>query len=361
MWEHALKSNPNKEIIGVREGSIALACFKFGLPVVTVYSTLGCESVAYASSETNGKYLFTNEDQLNKLEVIVEKIKFLSKIIYFKDRFSKKSFDINKLKNILKNNSSNNILTKVDKNDPAVIKYTSGTSGTPKGTILTHQNLIAGLSGINSHSQLDGFLGKSCKVIATYLPLAHFFQLIVDLKCLSSGIKIGYCTPHTLINGSVRLHSESKSDLEELKPTSLAKKDLVKLSHGEYISLGKVESKLISNIYIDNVCLYVRPDRSYTIAIIVPNKENIEKLDKNLQVMGDFKDLCERDVIKKAIIESIQESISTVLNKYEIPKKIILSPYIWTSNNGLITDAMKIKRKAIEKEYFNKIIGVYIQ
>lgn len=143
----------------------ALACYKFGLPIVTVYSTLGCEAVDYVLSETNGKYLFTSEDQLNKLEVTCGKIKFLSKIIYFKDSFSKKSIDINKLKSIecvkyddiissdtLNSKPSSNILTEAYKNDPIIIMYTSGTSGTPKGTILTHQNLIAGLSGKNLHS-----------------------------------------------------------------------------------------------------------------------------------------------------------------------------------------------------------------
>lgn len=56
------------------------------------------------------------------------------------------------------------------------------------------------------------------------------------------------------------------------------KKDLVKLQHGEYISLAKVETALLTCPLIDNVCVYGCPLESFVIALIVPNQKYLTKL-----------------------------------------------------------------------------------
>lgn len=61
-----------------------------------------------------------------------------------------------------------------DPNDIAIIMYTSGSTGVPKGVNLTHTNLIATLKAFNDAIQInpkeDVFMG--------YLPLAHVFELL---------------------------------------------------------------------------------------------------------------------------------------------------------------------------------------
>ena len=56
------------------------------------------------------------------------------------------------------------------------------------------------------------------------------------------------------------------------------KKDLIKLSHGEYVSLGKVETSLLTNPNIDNICVYGAPHTDFLIALVVPNQKNLETL-----------------------------------------------------------------------------------
>lgn len=56
------------------------------------------------------------------------------------------------------------------------------------------------------------------------------------------------------------------------------KKDLIKLAHGEYMSLSKVETQLLTNSNVDNICVYGDSAHEYLIALIVPNKKNLEKL-----------------------------------------------------------------------------------
>lgn len=56
------------------------------------------------------------------------------------------------------------------------------------------------------------------------------------------------------------------------------KKDLLKLAHGEYISLNKVETNLLTCPLVDNVCIYGNSEMSYLIALVIPNRKNLEKL-----------------------------------------------------------------------------------
>lgn len=65
--------------------------------------------------------------------------------------------------------------------------YTSGTTGDPKGALLTHTNLIsavAGVSGIFPMEIWDRHL--------SYLPLAHIFERIVMCQCYSAGASIAF-------------------------------------------------------------------------------------------------------------------------------------------------------------------------
>lgn len=71
-----------------------------------------------------------------------------------------------------------------DEVDPAVILYTSGTTGNPKGVILTHQNLYSNADSSASINQES--LGTTLGV----LPLAHVFGLTVSNICYLKGSSI---------------------------------------------------------------------------------------------------------------------------------------------------------------------------
>ena len=62
------------------------------------------------------------------------------------------------------------------------------------------------------------------------------------------------------------------------------KKDLIKLSHGEYISLGKIETSLLTNPNIDNICVHGDSLHDYLIALVIPNQKNLEMLAEKVSV-----------------------------------------------------------------------------
>jgi long-chain acyl-CoA synthetase len=76
----------------------------------------------------------------------------------------------------------------------ATICYTSGTTSTPKGVVLTHRNLSAAMSAL-LHGIPD--LGDNWSMIS-YLPLAHIYERVFEVLVASCGAKIGYFTGNPL-------------------------------------------------------------------------------------------------------------------------------------------------------------------
>jgi len=71
--------------------------------------------------------------------------------------------------------------------DTFAIVYTSGTTGAPKGCVLSHRNIRATLDALEDHEPIRP--GESTYL---FLPLAHVFSLILQLLCLDVGGRLGY-------------------------------------------------------------------------------------------------------------------------------------------------------------------------
>lgn len=91
--------------------------------------------------------------------------------------------------------------------DLATINYTSGTTGNPKGVMLTHGNFIADASAANY--MLPRPLTTE-DVWYSYLPLPHVFERMVQTAMFQCGCKIGF------FSGDIKA---MPSDLGQLKPT----------------------------------------------------------------------------------------------------------------------------------------------
>ena len=81
----------------------------------------------------------------------------------------------------------------VDPESLATIVYTSGTTGVPKGVMLSHRNIVFDLGEC-----LKRILSKTARQALSILPLAHVFERLLCFGYFYKGVPIAYGDPHAL-------------------------------------------------------------------------------------------------------------------------------------------------------------------
>ncbi|XP_056431033.1 long-chain-fatty-acid--CoA ligase 6 isoform X1 [Hyla sarda] len=93
--------------------------------------------------------------------------------------------------------------------DLSIVCFTSGTTGNPKGAMLTHGNVVADFSGFLKVTEKVIF-PKQDDVLISFLPLAHMFERVIQSVVYCHGGRIGF------FQGDIRLLSD---DMKTLRPT----------------------------------------------------------------------------------------------------------------------------------------------
>ncbi|NXL13323.1 ACSL4 ligase, partial [Setophaga kirtlandii] len=207
---------------------VALTCFKYNFPLVTLYATLGEEAVTYGLNECGASYLVTSVELLeSKLKTALPQVSCLKHIIYVDKKTVNKSeypenVEIHSMQTVeelgAKPENSSILPSRPAPTDLALVMYTSGSTGRPKGVMMMHKNLIAGMTG--QCERIPG-LGPKDTYIG-YLPLAHVLELTAEVSCITYGCRIGYSSPLTLSDQSSKIKKGSKGDCTVLKPTLMA-------------------------------------------------------------------------------------------------------------------------------------------
>ena len=97
------------------------------------------------------------------------------------------------------------------------------------------------------------------------------------------------------------------------------------------------------------------------IAIVAPNEKALRNLAKQYNRDNlSHSQLCKDPQIIEAVKQMFHERAAKVnLNRTERPAKILLVDEEWTPDSGLVTAALKIRRRNIEARYIKDINKLY--
>jgi long-chain acyl-CoA synthetase len=138
------------------------------------------------------------------------------------------------------------------------------------------------------------------------------------------------------------------------------KKNIFKLSQGEYVAVENLE-----NIYglvpdIDSIWVYGNSFESFLVAVVNPNKQALERWAEEKGVSGDFNSLCENPKAKEYILGELSRvGKEKKLKGFEIIKAVHLDPEPFDMDRDLLTPTFKKKRPQLQKYYQHLIDNMY--
>ncbi|PWY99700.1 acetyl-CoA synthetase-like protein [Testicularia cyperi] len=205
--------------------NMAHACFRQTIPFCTAYETLGEEGLLHSLNEPEVVGIFTNAELMPTLAKVIAKADTVKFVIYdgkpkeqdleaVKQAVASregKALSIEELWESGKSSPAEPHLPTAD--DTACIMYTSGSTGAPKGVVLTHANLVAAIAAIELHI---GDLLAADDTFLAYLPLAHILEFIVECALIYVGVTMGYGKIKTLTQASVR---NCDGDIKAFRPS----------------------------------------------------------------------------------------------------------------------------------------------
>ena len=163
-----------------------------GAVSVGLYPTNPPSEVSYLIGHSESKILFAeDQEQVDKALEVIEELPDLKKIIYFEPRGLtnydspllmtwEEFLSIGKEEYEKDPNFVNDKLDLVEDDDVAIMVYTSGTTGPPKGSMITHGNLAWIGSNITNFNIIKNAKTDQQEFIS-FLPLCHIFGRLIDL------------------------------------------------------------------------------------------------------------------------------------------------------------------------------------
>ena len=149
------------------------AALAMGLVVVPLYTNDRADNVSYVLQDAGVKLLLIeNDSMLKQLEPIISQLQGLSRLITV-DSCSNTSLypRLVSLAVWQDQNLDNLSLPDIDTDTLATLVYTSGTTGLPKGVMLSHRNIL-----FNASAAVELFPNYREDVFLSFLPLSHMLE-----------------------------------------------------------------------------------------------------------------------------------------------------------------------------------------
>nr|GEV49596.1 long chain acyl-CoA synthetase 4-like [Tanacetum cinerariifolium] len=191
------------------------ACNAHGLYCVPLYDTLGADAIEFIifNNLIDNFMLF-----VQLLKTFPKSGEYLKTIVSFgkvtaeqREQAEKFGLAIHSWNDFLSLGDDKNFdLPLKKRSDICTIMYTSGTTGDPKGVLISNNCMVSLIAGVNLLLDSANVSLNKDDVYLSFLPLAHIFDRLIEECFINHGAAIGFW------RGDVKLLIE---DIGELKPT----------------------------------------------------------------------------------------------------------------------------------------------
>jgi len=128
--------------------------------------------------------------------------------------------------------------------------------------------------------------------------------------------------------------------------------DVVKLAQGEFVAVSRLEALYSTSPKIHQIYVYASGERSYLLAVVVPT--------------GDLIAQAARDDNSEQVTSIIGAALHRVatdnhLNRFEIPRKVLIETEPFTQENGLLSGIGKLLRPRLKERYGGRLERLYAE
>ena len=134
-------------------------------------------------------------------------------------------------------------------------------------------------------------------------------------------------------------------------------KEQYKLLNGKYVVPTPLEEKMKLSPYISNAMVYGM-NREFNVAVVIPDYEALKgwaaekRLDPNPASLAKSEEL-------RALIEDEVNQFSAEFKGYEKARKLFIGDEDFTTENGMLTPTLKLKRRVVLQRYNDAIESLY--
>jgi long-chain acyl-CoA synthetase len=180
-----------------------------GAVVVPVYHTNSPEECAYVLEHSEARVIFCEDpEQAGKIARVRERLGRLRQVVLIDGEPQEGAMTLEELRARGGEVSQEEVRERVERvapGDPATLVYTSGTTGPPKGCMLSHANLLATARMYAERLEIE-----ETHVLYQFLPLAHVLARVAQFVILETGAQMCFWS-----GDPARIVEE----LSELEPT----------------------------------------------------------------------------------------------------------------------------------------------
>lgn len=187
------------------------ACQQIGAVLCPIYPTTNPKELEFIFNDASVKLAFISGPEiLDKVNLVRNQVPTLNEVYCF-DHLDGITFWDTLITGITREDLDKMEAVKatVKAEHCATIIYTSGTTGTPKGVMLSHQNIVTNVTNSKKSFPFDDDLTSRT---LSFLPLNHIFERMASMIYISSGTSIYYAESLDTI----------AEDLKDVKPTLFA-------------------------------------------------------------------------------------------------------------------------------------------